>query len=624
MDSLMRGSSSLLLSVALLLSPLGCAAVTVTEEEVPEAVQDFQANVVTHGELSQIGLQYMRMHDVDADAAEDPVVLFEALQRTHDDDEITKLYTLAEYALEVAIDSDDSVPEVAGDWFLLAADQAYQGYFLALRTGRAAWDYRCSRLRDFYQVALAGFVLSQNGRGKGALGPHTRVILGTKYSVSIARGEHLLDPNQFEELLLSFELQFQGLSNRHRAFGFSVPFVGFRQNKRQQPVEKYYSAKGIVRGLSALLTFTPGSDEASTDVSLAFYDSRDAESATVEGVAVPLSADYTAPFGYLLSKLHRGILNAAGTFDPEASLGDTGFSITEPYDAERIPLITIHGLFSHPLTWVDVHNDLMADPVIRRHYQIWHFNYPPGLPLLESARIFREKTDELYAFFDPEGKSQAMKSTVIVAHSMGGLIAKTVVTDSGSKIVEAYFEVPLEELEISPEDREKLEELMFFESSPNVKRIVLVAVPHRGSHISDNFIGWTGRMLTSTPTEYARLLERVRSGLSARLIKDQAETALQEESNSIKNLSPNDPTIKALSELSIDAGVPFHSIIGDQGIGNGEEGSDGVVSYQSSHLEGAASELIVPTGHGAHLHPLAILELKRILKLHLDQLGLGS
>ena len=96
--------------------------------------------------------------------------------------------------------------------------------------------------------------------------------------------------------------------------------------------------------------------------------------------------------------------------------------------------------------------------------------------------------------------------------------------------------------------------------------------------------------------------------------------AAEQKDNSIKNLSPNDPTIKALSQLSIDAEVPFHSIIGDQGIGNGEEGTDGVVTYKSAHLEGSESELIVPTGHGAHLHPLAILELKRILKLHLTLL----
>ena len=49
-----------------------------------------------------------------------------------------------------------------------------------------------------------------------------------------------------------------------------------------------------------------------------------------------------------------------------------------------------------------------------------------------------------------------------------------------------------------------------------------------------------------------------------------------------------------------------------------------MVAYTSSHLEGAESELIVPTNHGAHMHPFAILELKRILKLHLVELGLDE
>jgi pimeloyl-ACP methyl ester carboxylesterase len=622
MNRSIGSSSSLLRSLAVLLSFVGCAAVTVTRENVPDVVQDFQANVITHEELSQISLQFLRLHDLDAAAAEDPIAFFASLQQIEDDDALTKLHTLAEYALMVAGEFDDHELQAAGDWFLVAAEQAYQGTFLALKTGRAAWDYRSNRLRGFYQLAVAGFVLSEHKRGKGAIGPHTRAIFGGNYSVSIAQGEHLVDPNEFEELLLSYELQFKGLSNRHRAFGFSVPFVGFRENKQQQLVETYYPTEGIVRGLSALLTFTPGSDAASRDVSLAFYDSRDAESITVDGVAIPLAADYTAPFGYLLSKINRSALNAADTFDPEAALGDTGYFMIEPYDAERIPLITIHGLFSHPLTWIDVHNDLMADPVIRKNYQIWHFNYPPGLPLLEAARIFREKTDELYAFFNADGKNAAMRETVIVAHSMGGLISKTVVTDSGSKIVDAYLAVPFEELEISPEDKEELRKIMFFESRPFVKRMVFIAVPHRGSLISDNFIGWTGQLLTSTPKDYAALAERIRSALSPDILKPEAEKAAAGKSNSIKNLSPNDPTIKALSELSIDAEVPFHSIIGDQGIGNGEEGSDGVVAYKSSHLEGAESELIVPTNHGAHVHPLAILELNRILKLHLDQVGL--
>jgi hypothetical protein len=63
--------------------------------------------------------------------------------------------------------------------------------------------------------------------------------------------------------------------------------------------------------------------------------------------------------------------------------------------------------------------------------------------------------------------------------------------------------------------------------------------------------------------------------------------------------------------------VPYHSIIGDRGKGDTPDSSDGVVPYSSSHLDGAESELIVPTGHGAYESPLAIEEIRRILHKHL-------
>ena len=55
-------------------------------------------------------------------------------------------------------------------------------------------------------------------------------------------------------------------------------------------------------------------------------------------------------------------------------------------------------------------------------------------------------------------------------------------------------------------------------------------------------------------------------------------------------------------------------------IGNHEEpvagGSDGVVPYESSHLEGAQSELIVKSGHNVQKTPLGIEEVRRILLEH--------
>jgi hypothetical protein len=65
--------------------------------------------------------------------------------------------------------------------------------------------------------------------------------------------------------------------------------------------------------------------------------------------------------------------------------------------------------------------------------------------------------------------------------------------------------------------------------------------------------------------------------------------------------------------------VPFHSIIGDRGLGGGPQSSDGVVPYSSSHLAGAESEKIVPAGHTVFSNDAAVLELKRILEENLKR-----
>jgi hypothetical protein len=64
--------------------------------------------------------------------------------------------------------------------------------------------------------------------------------------------------------------------------------------------------------------------------------------------------------------------------------------------------------------------------------------------------------------------------------------------------------------------------------------------------------------------------------------------------------------------------VPYHSIIGDRGKGGNRDrtppiSTDGIVPYWSSHIDGAASELIVPSDHWSNQHPMAIAEVRRIL-----------
>ena len=80
------------------------------------------------------------------------------------------------------------------------------------------------------------------------------------------------------------------------------------------------------------------------------------------------------------------------------------------------------------------------------------------------------------------------------------------------------------------------------------------------------------------------------------------------------SLAPN-PILDGLAGLPI--AVPFHTIVGDRGLGGGDHSSDGVVAYASSHLPGAESEKIVPAGHSVFSNQLTVLEIKRILEENL-------
>jgi hypothetical protein len=62
--------------------------------------------------------------------------------------------------------------------------------------------------------------------------------------------------------------------------------------------------------------------------------------------------------------------------------------------------------------------------------------------------------------------------------------------------------------------------------------------------------------------------------------------------------------------------APYHGLLGKL-----TADSDGVVAVQSAHLDDAQSELVVPADHsGIHSHPLAVLEVRRILLEQLAEL----
>jgi hypothetical protein len=71
--------------------------------------------------------------------------------------------------------------------------------------------------------------------------------------------------------------------------------------------------------------------------------------------------------------------------------------------------------------------------------------------------------------------------------------------------------------------------------------------------------------------------------------------------------------------------VKYHNILGVAPyrglLGKLAADSDGVVAVESGRMDDAQSELVVPADHsGIHSHPLAVLEVRRILLEHLAEL----
>jgi hypothetical protein len=100
--------------------------------------------------------------------------------------------------------------------------------------------------------------------------------------------------------------------------------------------------------------------------------------------------------------------------------------------------------------------------------------------------------------------------------------------------------------------------------------------------------------------------------------------SLTRQFNSIDNLSGSDPYIRITADLPLSPRVRYHSIIGNNTPQLPlAESSDGVVPYASAHLPGADSEKVIRSGHSVQETHEAILEIRRIMHKHLDELAGG-
>ena len=416
-------------------------------------------------------------------------------------------------------------------------------------------------------------------------------------------GEGIFAPGYFDKLECADHYRVVGLKD-HRTEGVGVPMTGHRENKHAEPVEQWYPPEAIARTVTAVAV--PGVRRGGMrEVEIRLYNRMKTETVVLAGKRQTLAGDFTVPFAGLLANT-RGLARSALTSVLRQDTGrKTGFYMMEEYDPHRTPLIMIHGLFSTPLAWAELTNELRSDPAIRQRYQIWHYLYPTNAPPLYSARVMRIQLDEFRRFLDPGGKDPAMQRTVVVAHSMGGLLAKSLVVDPREAFWDPIFTRPLSKLELTPEERAMMIEAFYWKPRKHVDRIVFCSVPFGGSTFAASWVGRLGRLFVAPSrgfNDFFAGIEKKNPGMWRPIYDDPASGTI----NSVVSLTPKQASMEIFRQLKIVPGTATHVIKGAR---------DLFVSSSSADVPGAESTLTVPSGHGSFHHPQAIAEIRRVLAL---------
>ncbi len=472
------------------------------------------------------------------------------------------------------------------------------------------------RCRDLHNAALSKVVSTGQhfARFEPNCGLHLRENLGST-TIPVSHQGFVWDSADFGSIESVNEYDESAFSAAHRSSGIGIPVVVTSDADSSRP---YLTPRIIFPATLVLRERTSNSmDEAcsthfASRFQLDFFDPLRVDQVDVCGAKRQLAKDTTAAIAFRLRGQRPSILK--NFINSESTSVTSRLYSLEPYQPNKIPIVFVHGLLSDPFTWVEMVNELQATEGVIENFQFWFFEYPTGQPFLTSAKDLREQMAETFHRLDPQGIDVAMSNSILVGHSMGGLIAKLLVSSSGDQLWSAVANRPIEQVAMSEEFRAAATQAFFFNSSDYVSRVVYIATPHRGSVYARRMIGRLGSTLVSEPfekrTQHRQLID-CNPGVFTRELTRGIPT-------SIDLLEPNSQLLSAMATLPFPQEVAIHSIIGNGRWTLGYGASDGFVPVSSARESRAISERYIHEKHEKlNKHPEAVEEVIRLLQQHL-------
>ena len=627
---------------ALLVALAGCRTTHyVKVSSVPHSPLVERLKLTSRGGPQPSGrtLQLLRQYDLVPGLRGDMQPLLDKFQAIVDREPTPdKVYAFAElnYIAGKKVELKDAT--AALDHFGTAVTHAYFYLFDPRFTElRNPYDPEFRGACDLYNGALESTLRLVQRRG-GLLPGRTYSIESTSQAwdvkINIAQGRWQAD--DFADFKFVSDYEVQELKNQYHSFGLGVPLIAIRQRQGQPTPAERFLPPQLSFPVTALLHVVPdaGACESGTRprhvAVLELYDPLAATDIVVGNRRVPLESDLSTPLAYFLNdprldpnnpRITLENVATQGLLRPDKTQAETGLYMLQPYEPDKIPVLMVHGLWSSPITWMEMFNDLRGDPQIRRHYQFWFYLYPTGQPFWQSATQLRQDLARARAVLDPQRREPAFDQMVLVGHSMGGLVAKMQAVASREDFWHIVSSKPFQLVKATPAERRHLEDVFFFRANPSVRRLITIATPHRGSLIVNDATRWLAHELIKLP----KLPALRRDELFQENPGVFRDHSILQVKTSVDSLAPDSPILPVLLEAPKPPWLKCHNIIGvlpNKGLlGSVAGGTDGVVSYESAHLDNVP-ELKVTADHlTVHRHPLSILEVRRILLEHLRDLN---
>ncbi len=488
-----------------------------------------------------------------------------------------------------------------------------------------AFDPRVRTAVDLYNRSIAAALVSEQRKVAVREGsfPFPLGILELQID---SRGFEWAD-HRLTDFVPAAELEVRGLRNRYRRAGIGAPFVASPVSEpgRTVAIENARVLENAKVPVTFFLRYADPQTGLRTGefrATLEVYSQDAASHIEVAGRKVPLEYETSSALAYGLERSKLWDFELAGYLRGDVLPVEDALFMLQPYVPGKIPVVLVHGTASSPARWAELLNELNSDPQIEARYQLWLFIYSTGNPVLYSASLLRESLAQIEAELDPEGRDLALQRMVLIGHSQGGLLCKLQVISSGDRFWSSVSDQPFDEVPMRPATRELIGKAVFFEAQPYIERVIFISTPQHGSYVAGNWLGRIASRLFTAPRELMSAgvdfagagVDALRRDQDARLRREMARIP-----SSVENMRPGHRFVVTLSSIPVDEAVKAHSIIPVTGGPPPEGQNDGVVEYESAHIDEAVSEYVVyESGHSTQSNPETIQEVRRILLEHLQ------